>query len=202
MILDFLFKIKMKLRAFVLRYADTPLAGRFLALLSFAESSFFPIPPDILLIAILTSHKTHRWFYYSAITTIFSVLGGIFAYAMGFFFYESVGQAIVSFYSLGDSVAIVRDFFNDNAFIAIFIAGFTPIPYKLFTLSAGFFEINFLVFIIASILSRSLRFFGIGYIMKVFGKNIAYFIFKYFNAITLLIALAALAFLLLRFSPF
>jgi len=202
MIFDFLYKIKMSLRSFVLKYADTPTAGRFLAVLSFAESSFFPVPPDILLIAILASHKTHRWVYYSAITSVFSVLGAIFAYVLGFYFYESIGRTIVSFYHLEDSIVVVREFFAGNAFVAIFLAGFTPIPYKLFTLSAGFFNINFFVFIIASILSRTLRFFGVGYIMKVFGREVGFFAFKYFNILTLLFAFIVVVILLLRYFPF
>ena len=195
----------MILRDFVLKYADTPLAGKFLAFFSFAESSFFPVPPDILLIAILTSHnsrKTYRWAFYSMVTSVFSVLGGAFAYILGFYFYESAGKAIISFYGLERNIDIAKAFFEDNAFTAIFLAGFTPIPYKLFTLSAGFFKINFLIFIVASALSRALRFFGVGYIMKVFGRDMGTFIFKYFNAITLFFAALILFFLLFRYFPF
>jgi len=87
----------------------------------------------------------------------------------------------------------VKELFDQNAFWAIFISGFTPIPYKIFTISAGFFSINLITFVIASVISRFLRFFVVGYIMKMFGEEMSKFVFKYFNIITLIFAVGAIA---------
>jgi len=176
--------IKLKLRDWTVRHADGPYAKRWLAFFSFAEASFFPIPPDVILVSILTARQSERWKYYAFITTLWSVLGGIFGYAIGLFLYDSVGMFLVQTYHLEQYIDVAREIFRENAFWAVFVAGFTPIPYKVFTISAGFFSINFFVFVVASILSRALRFFSVGYIMKVFGKEIGAFVFKYFNILT------------------
>jgi len=178
--------IKLKLRDWTVRHADGPYAKRWLAFFSFAEASFFPIPPDVILVSILTARQSERWKYYAFITTLWSVLGGIFGFLIGLFLYDSVGVFLINAYHLEPYIAITKEFFVDNAFLAVFIAGFTPIPYKIFTISAGFFSINFFVFVVASILSRSLRFFSVAYIMKVFGKEVGAFVFKYFNVLTFL----------------
>lgn len=187
-------KLKIKLRDWIIKSADSPHAKWWLLFISFAEASFFPIPPDILLIAILGARQEHKWIYYSFITTAGSVLGGAFGFAIGFLLFDSVGQYLISVYNLGHYMDVVQDLFKENAFWAIFIAGFTPIPYKIFTISAGFFGINFITFIIASIVSRPLRFFAVGYIMKVFGDDMSKFAFKYFNILTLLFALGVIIF--------
>lgn len=186
----FLYKLKVRVRDWAIKNAGGVNAKRWLALFSFTEASFFPIPPDIFLIAILTSKQTRRWAYYSFLTSLWSVIGGAFGYIIGFLLFDTIGGLIITTYNLEQYIEVVRDMFAQNAFWAIFIAGFTPIPYKIFTISAGFFEINFFIFIIASIISRSLRFFALGYIMKVFGENFGKFIFKYFNIITLIFAIA------------
>ena len=188
-------KLKIKLRDWMVKNADSPNAKWWLLLISFAEASFFPIPPDFLLIAILGSRQNHRWIYYSSIITVGSVLGGVFGYTIGFLLFDSVGQFLISTYNLGQYVEVVQELFTENAFWAIFIAGFTPIPYKIFTISAGFFGVSFLIFIIASTISRLLRFFAVGYIMKVFGDGMSKFAFKYFNILTLLFAVGIIIFI-------
>lgn len=194
-------KLKIKLRDFVVKNAESPYAKWWLLFISFAEASFFPVPPDFLLIAILGARQKHKWIYYSLIVTIGSVLGGMFGYAIGFLLFDSVGKFIINTYDLEQYIEIVQGLFNDNAFWAIFIAGFTPIPYKIFTISAGFFGINFLMYIIASAISRSLRFFAVGYIMNVFGNDMSKFTFKYFNTLTFLLA-AIVIILIITFSIF
>lgn len=188
-------KLKIKLRDWIVKHADSPHAKWWLFLVSFAEASFFPIPPDFLLIAILGAKQKHRWIYYSSIITAGSVLGGVFGYAIGFLLFDSVGQFLISTYNLGQYMEVVQGLFIENAFWAIFIAGFTPIPYKIFTISAGFFSVNFLIFVIAAIISRSLRFFAVGYIIKVFGDGMSKFAFRYFNILTLLFAIGIIIFI-------
>lgn len=179
----------------MLKHAGGVHAKGWLSFFSFAESSFFPIPPDFLLAAILGSKQEHRWFKYSFLTAIWSVIGGAFGYAIGLLLFDSVGQFLINTYDLGQYITTVQELFKQNAFWAIFIASFTPIPYKIFTLSAGFFGINFFVFIIASVAGRFLRFFAVGYIMKVFGEDMRKFAFKYFNILTLLFAVGAVVFI-------
>ncbi len=177
-----------KFRDFAVKHARGPHGKLWLAAISFAESSFFPIPPDILLMAIVSLRNGLNWFYYSALTTIFSVLGGVFGYLIGYLFYDAFGKTIISYYKLEKEVAYIGKIFSDNAFSAIFLAGFTPIPYKIFTISAGLFGINLLTFVIASIISRGMRFVAVGYISKLFGEKMGSFIFKYFNVLTVILA--------------
>ena len=185
----------------VLHWAQTPYGPIALFVLSFAEASFFPIPPDFMLVAILGSKQQKKWIYYSALTAGWSVLGGALGYFIGFLLFDSLGQWLINTYNLQDHMVTVKELFDQNAFWAIFISGFTPIPYKIFTISAGFFSINFFTFIVASIISRFLRFFIVGYIMKIFGKEMSKFAFKYFNILTLLFAVGIIVFIV-TFSLF
>ena len=191
----YLRKIKIGIRDWMLKHAGSTHAKGWLSFFSFAEASFFPIPPDFILIAILGSKQQKNWFYYAALTGVWSVLGGVFGYAIGFLLFDSVGQWLIATYNLSDHMVVVKELFDQNAFWAIFISGFTPIPYKIFTISAGFFSINFITFLIASAISRFLRFFIVGYIMKVFGEEMSKFAFKYFNILTFIFALAAIVFI-------
>lgn len=188
-------KIKTKVYDWSIKHAGGPNAKLWLFILSFAEASFFPIPPDIMLIAILGSRQEHRWLYYSMLTTVGSVLGGVFGYLIGYMLFDSIGQFLIATYNLEQYIVTIKELFDQNAFWAIFISGFTPIPYKIFTISAGFFGVNFFIFITASLVSRALRFFMVGYLMKLFGENMGKFVFKYFNILTLIIALMAIIFI-------
>jgi membrane protein YqaA with SNARE-associated domain len=191
---NYLRKIKINMRDWMVKHAGGIHARRWLSFFSFAEASFFPIPPDFILIAILGAKQQKNWFYYSMLTALWSVLGGALGYAIGFLLFDSVGQWLVTTYNLQDHMITVKELFDQNAFWAIFISGFTPIPYKIFTISAGFFSINFFTFIVASIISRFLRFFIVGYIMKVFGKEMSKFAFKYFNILTIVFAVGIIVF--------
>ena len=143
-----------------------------LGVLSFAESSFFPIPPDFLLMPMVIAEPS-RWKRYATVTTVASVVGGLFGYAIGALLWSVVGAKLVSFYHLETELALVGTYFTHNAFWAIFTAAFTPIPYKLFTIAAGLFHINIPIFIVGSILGRGLRFYVVSYLMNVFDPMIA-----------------------------
>lgn len=170
-----------------IRHAQGPHAVRWLALLSFAEASFFPIPPDVLLIAILLGNKGQRWAFYAAITTVFSVLGGIFGYAIGFFLFAAVGAPLLNVLHVGGYVDGVRQAFQAHAFLTIFTAAFTPIPYKVFTIVAGLFHISMTMLIAASVAGRGIRFFAVAYLSKRYGTYIGDILYKYFNILSLLI---------------
>lgn len=179
--------LKDSLTAWAVRHAEGKNAKWWLFGISFAESSFFPIPPDVLLAAILMTKERVRAFYYASITTAGSVLGGLFGYAIGYFFFQTVGAWLVNTYHLETQMVTVQKLFADNAFFAIFVAAFTPIPYKVFTIAAGLFGISIPTFIIASILGRGGRFFAVATVMKYFGGHIARVFYEYFNLISLVL---------------
>ena len=188
-----------RLYDWVLHWAETPYGAWALFALAFCESSFFPIPPDILLIALAVGlpKKSLR---YALICSIGSVLGGCLGYLIGWQFMAAVGNRIIEFYDLADKIDLIADMFRKYDAWAIGIAGFTPIPYKVFTISAGMFEINFLIFFMASAISRSARFFLIGGLIYIFGPAIQAFIDRYFNilAVSFTVLLVA-GFILLKY---
>ena len=149
-------------------------------LLAFSDSSFFPIPPDILLIALAVAIPP-KALKYALICSVGSTLGGCFGYLIGWQFMAGIGEWIISFYGLGQKFNYIKELYINYDAWAIGIAGFTPIPYKVFTIAAGAFNINFSVFFIASIVSRSARFFLVGGLIYFFGPGIQKFIDKYFN---------------------
>ena len=179
---------KDSLTAWTVRHAEGKKARWWLFGVAFAESSFFPIPPDVLLVAILMTRERARAYFYATVTTLGSVLGGLFGYAIGFFFFKTVGVWLVTAYHLETEMLTVQKLFADNASWAIFVAAFTPIPYKIFTISAGLFAINIPVFVVASIIGRGMRFFLVATIMKFFGEHIKKMFYKYAGPITFLIA--------------
>ncbi|MDD5723990.1 MAG: DedA family protein [Syntrophales bacterium] len=169
-----------RLYDWVLNWAETPYGSWALFLLAMAESSFFPIPPDVLLIALAISIPA-RSFRYALICSVGSLLGGVIGYMIGYQFMDLVGLRIVDFYGFTQQYAAVGDLYNRYNAWAVGIAGFTPIPYKIFTISAGAFKINFIVFFIASAISRAARFFLVGGLIYKFGPEIKLFIDRYFN---------------------
>ena len=155
----------------------------YLSLISFAESSFFPIPPDILLIPMALASKANALFY-AFICTLFSVLGGILGYAIGYFFYNSVGIYIVDFYHLENSFNIFESYYKEFGILIVLGAGITPFPYKFITIASGVFGLNIFLFIIVSIIGRGLRFYLIAILLYFFGEKIKLIIDKYFNILT------------------
>ena len=156
----------------------------YLSLISFVESSFFPIPPDILLIPMALASKANALFY-AFISTLFSVLGGILGYAIGYFFYNSVGIYIVDFYHLENSFNIFESYYKEFGILIVLGAGITPFPYKFITIASGVFGLNIFLFIIVSIIGRGLRFYLIAILLYFFGEKIKLIIDKYFNILTI-----------------
>ncbi len=156
----------------------------YLSLISFAESSFFPIPPDILLIPMALASKA-RTLFYAFMCTLFSVLGGILGYAIGYFFYNSVGIYIVDFYHLENSFNIFENYYKEFGILIVLGAGITPFPYKFITIASGVFGLNIFLFIIVSIIGRGLRFYLIAILLYFFGEKIKLIIDKYFNILTI-----------------
>lgn len=180
-----MFRFMRRLYDWVLHWAKTPYGTTALFALAFAESSFFPIPPDVLLIALCLSVPL-KSLRFALICTVASVLGGMFGYFLGAEFYELIGKPIIQFYQLTEKYEYVAGLYNRYNAIAVAVAGFTPIPYKLFTILAGVCQINFLIFVIASALSRGARFFIVAALIWKYGEPIKIFIDKYFNWLTVL----------------
>lgn len=173
-----------RLYDWVLRWAATPYGTWALFLVAFAESSFFPIPPDVLLIALCVA-RPHRSITLALVCSLGSVLGGCLGYLIGWQFMASVGSRIVDFYGLTDKVAAIEGLYNAYDAWAVGIAGFTPIPYKVFTIAAGMFKINFSVFLMASMVSRSARFCLVGGLIYAFGPRIQQTIDRYFDVLAI-----------------
>lgn len=168
-------------------------------MIAFAESSFFPVPPDVLLIAMAVAVPT-RALRYAAVCSAGSVLGGIFGYYIGWAFFEAAGQPILEFYGAMGHYAQVQQLYEQHAFWSILAAAFTPIPYKVFTIAAGAFEIPVTTLITASILGRSARFFLVAGLFFFFGAPIKKFIDKYFEILTVVFLVLLIGgFVVIRF---
>ncbi len=178
----------------VLNWSNSKWGAFALFALAFTEASFFPIPPDVLLIALCLGVRS-RSFYYVAICSLGSALGAVFGYSIGYFLWWSEAQEFSRFANFffniipGFSNEIFFDIkqkYEEWNFWVIFVSGFTPIPFKVFTVSAGAFNINFSLFLIASLVARSARFLIIGGLIWKFGEPIRSFIDKYFNILAIL----------------
>lgn len=188
-----------RLYDWTMHWARTRKAPYALFAIAFAESSFFPIPPDVLLIAMVVAHRD-RWFRNALICTIGSVLGAFLGYFIGWGLYETVGRFIVDTYHLQEVVEMIGRKYADNAFLTIFTAAFTPIPFKAITITAGLFKIPLGTLIIASLVGRSSRFFIVAGALRLFGKKIADSIEKYFDIFSIaFIVLLVGGFILLKF---
>jgi membrane protein YqaA with SNARE-associated domain len=164
-----------KLYDWTLSLAQTPYALWALAVVAFVESSFFPIPPDILLIPLILAAPT-RAFKIALVATIASVLGGLFGYFIGAVLFDSIGQSIFEFYGKGDAVDSFNARFNEYGAWAVLIAGVTPFPYKVITILSGWTNLSLPVFILSSIIARGLRFFIVAALLWKFGLPIRNFI--------------------------
>jgi membrane protein YqaA with SNARE-associated domain len=173
-----------RLYNWVLGWADTKYGTHALFLNSVAESSFFPIPPDVLLGALALG-KPKRAFFYGAVCTAGSVIGGIIGYFIGLWFMDLVGTKILELYGLFEKYDQIGEYYQQYDAIAVIVAGITPIPYKVFTIAAGAFAINLPVFIIASVIGRGFRFFVVSSLFYFFGPKIKKFIDKYLNILAI-----------------
>lgn len=190
-----------RLYDWVLSWAETRHGPAALGVLSFAESSFFPIPPDPLLMALALG-APRRALRFAAICTFASVVGGIAGYAMGSGIWAAIDDFFFAYVPgvTPEAFESVRALYERWDFWAVFIAGFTPIPYKVFTLSSGVFGISFPVFVVASLVGRGLRFFLLAGLIYFFGPGIQGFIDRYFDRLVwLFFALLVGGFLLLEF---
>lgn len=174
-----------RLYDWVLGWADTPHGQAALFLLAFAESSFFPIPPDVLLIA-LTLGARQRWMRFALICTVGSVLGGVAGYAIGAGLMEAVGRPIIRFYHAEETFVRVQGLYARYDYWVVLTAAFTPIPYKVFTIASGALDMDLLGFTCVSIAGRGARFFIVAAALRLFGRPIRTFIERYFNLLTLL----------------
>ena len=179
----------------------------YLAIVSFVESSFFPIPPDVMIIPMVISKK-NDFIKIFLITTFFSVLGGMLGYLIGAFFFD-FGSQIMSFYGYENKLSYIKEnLVNSDGFYAwlgiLFLAGFTPLPYKVFTIASGLISFNFFIFIFISLVSRGLRFFIVSYLSYKFGNLFTEFMekqgSKWFTIIGLLIVIIGLLiYLIIKF---
>ncbi|MCL2484477.1 MAG: DedA family protein [Endomicrobia bacterium] len=170
-----------------------------LFLIAIAESSFFPIPPDVLMVPlVITNPKS--WWKKALICTAGSVCGAFLGYAIGYLFFETVGVRIVNFYNMQEAVQIVAQQYSDNAFIAVLLGAFTPIPYKAITITAGMFKISLAAFFVASVIGRGARFFMVAGTIRLFGEKIKNTIEKYFNTLSIIfLVLLIVGFIALKY---
>jgi membrane protein YqaA with SNARE-associated domain len=148
-----------------------------LAVVSFVESSIFPIPPDTLLIPMVLADRAKAW-WYAFLCTLTSVIGGLAGYAIGFFLFEAVAEPLLDFYGYADRFEQFAKTYNDWGAWAVLIAGVTPFPFKVITIASGATKLSLPIFIVASIIARSIRFFAVAGLLYVFGPPIRAFIEK------------------------
>ncbi|MDD3029721.1 MAG: DedA family protein [Alphaproteobacteria bacterium] len=181
-----------KIYDWVLRNAEKPYAAWILFATAVAEASFFPLPPDILLLPMIVAQRERAW-RLAAICTAGSVLGGILGYAIGAFAMATVGQWIVDTYHLERAFQTFHDGFNEWGVWIILIKGLTPIPFKLVTIASGVAQLNMAVFVLAALATRGARFFLLAALVYKFGEPIRLFIEKYLTWIAFGVLLAIIA---------
>jgi membrane protein YqaA with SNARE-associated domain len=165
--------------------ADSKLSHTALGAVAFTDGFISPLPPDPFL-ALMVVLKPARWVYFTLLTLTWSVLGGVFGYFIGFALFEVFNDSLMNIYHLNENLQNLGEIFNDRAFLSIFIAALTPIPYQIFTVAGGVFKINFIAFVLASVLGRGLRYFAVAIIMKFIGQKFGNLILKYLNWLLLI----------------
>ena len=171
MIRNFYFSLKKYLLEKSSKFTKSRLAYPFIFVLCFLESIIFPFPQEVFMIPMMASNRD-RIFKIAWFALLGSLLGAIVAYFIGMYLFESIGMYILNLYGLYETFTNFSNQVSEYGFLYVFVGGFTPVPFKIVTLSSGFIGINFLIFIAASIISRSIRFFLIGYIIWKFGEDI------------------------------
>ena len=165
----------------VLAWSQHRHAERYLAVLSFAESSFFPVPPDVMLAPMCLADRSRAW-RYATVTTVASLLGGVLGYAIGYFFFEAITPWLQGA-GYWDAYLKGREWFDQWGVLAVFVAGFSPIPYKIFTISAGVAVLNLPGFILASLIGRGARFFLVAGLLVLGGASMAGALQRYIERI-------------------
>ncbi len=168
-----------------LKKAEHKYSSWILSIVSFSESSFFPIPPDVLLIPMIIAKRTKAWTY-ALICTLSSVIGGIAGYAIGFFLFNSIGILIIEFYHLSNSFNTFKNYYKEYGILIVLGAGFTPFPFKFITIASGVFSLNIFLFILTAFIARGLRFYLLACLLFIFGEKIKILIDKYFNILAVL----------------
>lgn len=170
-----------------------------LFLVAFTESSFFPVPPDVLLIPMVVARQA-RWWRIALICTLGSLTGAVLGYYIGVALYETVGVRIVEFYDLEHLMEVVGERYQHDAFLAVFTAAFTPIPFKVFTIAGGVFKISLPMLLFGSLLGRAGRFFIVAGLLRLYGERIQRNIEKYFDILSIaFVVLLVGGFLLLKY---
>jgi len=188
-----------RLYRWMMEKARAPGAPHALFWVSFIESSFFPIPPDVMLVPMVLANRMKAWTY-ATIATVGSVIGGVLGYAIGYFFFEQVGRPILEFYGKADSFQKFVDWFNEWSVWIIVIKGATPFPYKVLTITAGVTHMPLLEFMVASVIARAMRFYLVAALLYFFGEPIREFIEKRLTLVTTaLVVLLVLGFVAIRY---
>jgi membrane protein YqaA with SNARE-associated domain len=172
-----------RLYDWMMRQASGPKAPHALAVVSFAESSFFPIPPDVMLIPMVLANRAKAW-WYATLATISSVIGGIAGYAIGYYLFQAIGEPILKLYGHAGSFGTVKQLFQDWGVWILIAKGWTPIPYKVLTIFAGVAEMAFIPFVLASIVTRAMRFYLVAGLLYFYGEPIRNFIEKRLTLVT------------------
>ena len=180
-------------------WADRPGGTWALFILAVAESSFFPIPPDVLLIALAIG-RPKRALWFALVCTAGSVIGGMIGYYIGFSLFEQIGRPVLEFYGATEKFDQVGQLYRDNLVLALGTAGFTPIPYKVFTIAGGAFAVPFVPFVLVSMVSRAMRFFLVAGLIYALGPRVKTFIDRYFNVLTIVfVVVLVLGFYVVKF---
>jgi membrane protein YqaA with SNARE-associated domain len=165
---------------------------------AFVESSFFPIPPDVMLVPMILAKRDKAWVY-ASICTIASVLGGMVGYAIGYVFFDRIGEPIVRFYGYGERFADATQLLNEWGVWVLIAKGMSPFPYKVLTIAAGASKMDLVLFILASIVSRAMRFYVVAALLFWFGERTRDFIERRFNAVTTFLILLVGAFIAIKY---
>lgn len=177
-------KFMLSMYNWTLHFAKSKHSNYALFFIAFIESSFFPIPPDVLLIPLVIS-EPKKWWEKALLCTVGSVLGAFLGYFIGKVLYDTVGVALISFFNIENAVNIVKIKYSQNAFLSIFAGAFTPIPYKALTITAGITDISLYTLLFASVLGRGGRFFIVCFVLRIFGRKVQYVVEKYFNILSI-----------------
>lgn len=188
-----------KTKTWFIERAHTAHAKAWLILLTASEAIFFPIPVDPLLVAILLVNSA-KWLRYAFITAVASVVGAFIGYFAGLFFFDFIGQPIISFYNLQDQFDYVQSILNDGVFFFTLVSAIVPIPFKIFVLAAGFTKANLFLFILAAILGRGARYFGVAYITHRFGAQAVTITKRYTLPLTVVGATVILLYLFVHYT--
>ena len=188
-----------RLYDWVMAKANSPQAPHALFWVSFIESSFFPIPPDVMLVPMVLANRLKAW-WYATVATIGSVIGGVFGYAIGYFFFEQIGEPILKFYGKAESFGEFTSWFNEWGVWILIIKGMTPFPYKVLTITAGVTHMPLIEFMLASVIARAMRFYLVAGLLYFFGEPIREFIEKRLTLVTtVFVVLLVLGFVAIKY---